>query len=201
MVNGDLRGVSQATVSQIEKKVSVALAENVKLFIKFPNTLRDQQKNISKFFAIVSFPSVSACVDCTHILIKNPGGTIGEIFRNRKRQFSLNVQVACDPNMKIVDIDVRYPGSTHDSVIFDRSALRIRFETNQIPGLLLGDNGYACRKYLLTPIIGPSPGPEVHYNRNHIKTRNIIERVFGALKRRFPCLRRGLATKLETLLP
>ncbi|KAJ8928827.1 hypothetical protein NQ314_018547 [Rhamnusium bicolor] len=165
-------------------------------FVKFPETLHEQQENIMKFYNVANFPNVAACVDCTHITIGNPGGEIGEIFRNRKRQFSLNVQVASGPNMEILDIDVRYPGSTHDSVIFDRSALRVRFETRQIEGILLGDNGYACQTYLLTPVV--NPGPEQNYNRSHISTRNIVERLFGAWKRRFPCLRRVLLTKLET---
>ena len=57
--------------------------------------------------------------------------------------------------MEILDIVVRYPGSAHDSVIFDRRALRVLFEERQLIGLLLGDNGYACKFYLLTPVIQP----------------------------------------------
>ncbi|KAF0721306.1 putative nuclease HARBI1, partial [Aphis craccivora] len=30
--------------------------------------------------------------DCTHIGIQNPGGINGDVFRNRKGWFSLNVQ-------------------------------------------------------------------------------------------------------------
>lgn len=54
-----------------------------------------------------------------------------------------------------MDIVVRHPGSTHDSVIFDRSALRVQCEQGQLNGILLGDNGYPCRPYLLTPVINP----------------------------------------------
>lgn len=66
--------------------------------------------------------------------------------------------------------------------------------------MLLGDNGYASRRYLLSPIINPAPGPEQNYSRSRIRTRNIIERVFGVWKRRFPCLRQVLLTKLETFV-
>lgn len=38
-------------------------------------------------------PGVGGCIDCTHIKIQNPGGLHGEVFRNRKGWFSLNVQV------------------------------------------------------------------------------------------------------------
>jgi hypothetical protein len=43
MVDGDLQGVSQATVSQIVKRVSVLLAENTANFVKFPCNKRDNE--------------------------------------------------------------------------------------------------------------------------------------------------------------
>jgi hypothetical protein len=60
-----------------------------------------------------------------------------------------------------MDILVRHPGSAHDNVIFNRSSARVRFEQGLIKGLLLGDNGYACRPYLLTPIIHPQTNQEI----------------------------------------
>lgn len=62
----------------------------------------------------------------------------------------------------------------------------------------MGDNGYACRIYLLTPVLNPTTQPERNYNVAHKRTRNIIERCFGVWKQRFPCLRRRLMTKLQT---
>ncbi|KAL1488809.1 hypothetical protein ABEB36_014605 [Hypothenemus hampei] len=89
LVSGDLFGMSQPTVSLVIKRVSEIFAEKVKDFIKFPE---DSAENILKFYTFRNFPNVSACIDGTHIPIKNPGGEIGEIFRNRKRIFSINVQ-------------------------------------------------------------------------------------------------------------
>lgn len=62
----------------------------------------------------------------------------------------------------------------------------------------MGDNGYACRPYLLTPLLQPQNEQEARYNRAHKHTRNVVERIFGKWKRRFPCLSRMLRTKLET---
>nr|XP_047139248.1 putative nuclease HARBI1 [Hydra vulgaris] len=53
---------------------------------------------------------------------------------------------------------------------------------------ILGDSGYPCHSYLLTPILHPVSPQEVKYNIVHRKTRCIIERKFGILKRRFHCL-------------
>ncbi|XP_018375209.1 PREDICTED: putative nuclease HARBI1 [Trachymyrmex cornetzi] len=141
------------------------------------------------------------CIDCTHIRIANPGRNYGEVFRNRKGWFSLNVQVyffKLDPNEKILDIVVRHPGSTHDAVIFDRSGLRCRFELERLDGILLGDSGYVCRSYLLTPVLRPETDAEVRYNTAHKKTRVTVKQLLGCWKHRFPCLYYGLRTKLST---
>ncbi|KYN17286.1 Putative nuclease HARBI1 [Trachymyrmex cornetzi] len=86
------------------------------------------------------------------------------------------------------NVSARYPGSTHDSRIYNRSAVRGRFYRNGIPGLLLGDNGYACSHKLLTPFLVPQNIHEINYNAAHNTTRNRVERLFGIWKRRFYCL-------------
>jgi nuclease HARBI1 len=100
--------------------------------------------------------------------------------------------------MEILDVVVRWPGSTHDSRVFDNSAVKARFEAGQLPGILLGDSGYPCLPYLMTPFLNPLTRPQQRYNRAHKRTRNLIECAFGVMKRRFPCLTKGLATKLRT---
>ena len=75
------------------KRVSHLLALNCRNFISFPNNIQSQRENITLFSNIGGFPSVSGCIDCTHIKISTPGGDNGEVFRNRKGYFSLNVQV------------------------------------------------------------------------------------------------------------
>jgi hypothetical protein len=65
-------------------------------------------------------------------------------------------------------------------------------------GFLLGDSGYPCKPHLLTPVLNPINSSQEAYNTAHIATRNTVERFFGVLKRRFPCLRNGLRLKLDT---
>ncbi|KAJ8976818.1 hypothetical protein NQ317_008712 [Molorchus minor] len=91
-------------------------------------------------------------------------------------------------------------GSTHDATIFDHSNLKIQMQENRFNnGLLLGDSGYALKKYLLTPLLHPVTPAEQRYNEVHIRTRNSIERVIGIWKRRFPVLSLGLRLKIETV--
>lgn len=69
------------------------------------------------------------------------GGEDAEIYRNRKSIFSLNTQVICGPNLKIQDIVARWPGSTHDAVIFNNSRVLGRFENGEFGrGILLGNH-------------------------------------------------------------
>ena len=74
---------------------------------------------------------------------------------------------------------IRYPGSMHDARIFDNSAMRVRFESGELNGLLLGDSAYPCREYILTPLANPTNASQERYNACHIRTRNTVERAFG----------------------
>lgn len=151
------------------------------------------------FYNIRGFPRVIGAIDCTHIRIQSPGGNNAELFRNRKGYFSINTQVVCDASMKITNVIARWPGSVHDSTIFNDSPLCAELEVGTYGnGFLLGDSGYPCRSYLLTPFANPTTRGEEAYNTAHVATRNVIERCFGILKRRFPCLTYSLRNKLET---
>jgi nuclease HARBI1 len=52
---------------------------------------------------------------------------------------------------------IRWPGSVHDSTIFDNSLLRAQFENNKFEdAVLVGDGGYACRNYMMIPLSNPT---------------------------------------------
>lgn len=195
----DLTYISQPSASRIIKRVSEAIARLKNNYISFPEgeLLNDTKRD---FWRIGQFPGVVGAIDCTHIKIVSPGGDNAELFRNRKGFFSINVQAVSGPNLAIQNIVVRWPGSVHDARVFDNSRLCARFERGDIPGVLLGDSGYPCRQYLMTPIIAPQTRPERMYNCAQIRTRNTVERMFGVWKRMFPRLSQTLRTKLETTL-
>lgn len=106
--------------------------------------------------------------------------------------------MVCNAQLEILDIVARWPGAAHDSYIFNNSRVRMRFESGEFSKfILLGDSGYPLRSYLLTPLESPSTPAEHLYNEAHIRTRNVVERMFGIWKRRFPVLSVGIRTKLE----
>lgn len=63
--------------------------------------------------------------------------------------------------------------------------------------LLVGDSGYAIKKYLITPLRNPTTPAEQLFNESQIRTRNPIERCYGVWKRRFPILAYGIRLKME----
>lgn len=196
---GDAGGVSIATASRVVTRVSRAIASLRPRYIKMPEG--DNATEVKQaFYNIARFPRCIGAIDCTHVKIQSPGGNNAEIFRNSKQFFSLNVQTVADPFMKIRDIVVRWPGSSHDSQIFRNSALYADLENRRFgESVLVGDSGYPVKPYLLTPLQQVRNNPEALYNESLIRTRNVVERSYGVWKRRFPALAMGIRLKLDTI--
>ncbi|XP_068084742.1 putative nuclease HARBI1 [Anabrus simplex] len=168
-------------------------------FIYFPR--REQHPQIAARFSELSrsnFPGIIGAIDCTHIPIVAPSHQEAQRYYNRKHFYSVNCQVVCDADMHITNIVARWPGSTHDSRIFRNSVIHNELEQGRYDGHLIGDSGYACKKYLLTPVLQERNAAERRYNIAHRQARNVVERVFGIWKRRFPCLQYTLRTKIPT---
>lgn len=203
-VNADLFHIHQATVSKVIKSTLRAIATLADEMISMPLTPQDIQRKKQKHYEMVvphGIPNVIGFIDCTHVKIFSVGGENAERFRCRKGFFSINVQAVGDSDLRFLDVVARWPGSAHDSNIFDNSALK----ANLISGtygnsMLLGDGGYACTNYLLTPLTTTRSPAEKRYNDTQILMRNAIERAFGVLKRRFPSIFFGLQISLDSVL-
>ncbi|KAK5650112.1 hypothetical protein RI129_001141 [Pyrocoelia pectoralis] len=199
-VAGDFTGIDKSTACRIIHKVSCAIARLRMQFIKMPETEEERNAICAQFYAISRFPKCIGALDCTHVRIASPGGPEAEIYRNRKGFFSLNLQAVCDARCRIENIVCRWPGSSHDSTIFNNSQLRAQFERGHYGDhLLVGDSGYAIRRYLITPLGNTRTAAENLFNESQIRTRNPIERTFGIWKRRFPILSLGIRVKLERI--
>ncbi|XP_060581016.1 putative nuclease HARBI1 [Ruditapes philippinarum] len=104
-------------------------------------------------------------------------------------------QMVCDSRFRVTNVVAKWPGSVHDSRIFRESELCRKFENGEKDGLLLGDSGYPCKKYLMTPYMNPQTAAQERFNSSLTKTRVTVEQTFGVMKRRFPCLSYGLKVK------
>ncbi|XP_041983240.1 putative nuclease HARBI1 [Aricia agestis] len=193
-----MRNTIHYHISRIVNKVTNAIIQLRNRHIKMPTTARGIQEKQSAFYTIANFPSVIGTIDCTHVKIQSPGGDDAELFRNRKSYFSINCQTISGPNLKVQNVVARWPGSTHDSAIFTNSRVCQEFESGIYgQALLLGDNGYPLKNYLITSYLNPGTPAQERFNKSQIKTRNTVERQYGVIKRRFPALAMGLRIKLE----
>ncbi|XP_046402872.1 putative nuclease HARBI1, partial [Ischnura elegans] len=194
----DFSGVSKSTAHRIIHRVSCAIAALRPAYIRMPNSPQAILDAQMAFYGISRFPKAIGAMDCTHVRIRSPGGDEAERFRNRKGYFSLNVQAICSAKMEFTDIVARWPGSTHDSSIFNNCNQRALFEQGAYgDSVLLVDAGYACRTYLMPPLNVTRTPQENLFNESQIRSRNVVERLFGCWKRRFPILAVGMNVKLE----
>ncbi|XP_050065266.1 putative nuclease HARBI1 [Aphis gossypii] len=209
IVCGDFIGIHKSTASRIVKLVSHNIAILHPQFVNFPNNENDFKKIKQDFYNIAKFPMVIGALDCTHVKIKSPGGDNAEVFRNRKNFFSINVQTICDANLKIQDIVARWPGSSHDSTIFNNSEIRRKLEIGKMRDcVLVAESGYAQRNYVMTLVGSPNTVIDsasgiyeesvAKYNESLIRTRNTVERSYGVWKRRFPILATGINVKITS---
>ncbi|XP_062588274.1 putative nuclease HARBI1 [Saccostrea cucullata] len=189
---GDSIGVSETTTGRCCRSVCDAIVHLLADCITFPKGNRARETK-QQFLKIAGFPNVLGCVDGTFIGIIAPNDNEPD-YVNRKGFHSLNVQAVCDANFRITSICAKWPGSVHDSRIWRESALCQKFENGECNGFLLGDSGYPCKRYLMTPFLNPSTVPQQKFNASLCKTRVLVEQTFGILKRRFSCLQGVLRT-------
>lgn len=57
--------------------------------------------------------------------------------------------------MKFLDLVPKWPGSQHDSRIFQNSKAFVRYQQRELTGMLVGDAGYTRLTFLLTPFRNP----------------------------------------------
>lgn len=118
-----LFGLSQPSVSRCIKAVSTAISDILSNdWIKFPVTEEEKNDIKTRFYEKYNLGGIIGCIDCTHVAIVAPPADDPEFpglaYINRKGYHSINVQVVCDSNLKIVAVNARYPGSVHDAAIW-----------------------------------------------------------------------------------
>lgn len=195
---GEDIGIHSTTVCKNIWQVAQKIYERANEWIHFPASDVELAAAMQSWSQIKQFPSAIGAIDCTHVDILKPS-VFGDEYINRKGRASFNVQAICDANAKFLNVDCSWPGSVHDSRIWNNCEAKDIMETNECGALLLGDDGYAIRPYLMTPYKNPIAHHELLYNRVHSKERVVIERAFGQLKNRFPILKGKVRLKTDRI--
>ena len=155
---------------------------------------RTSEFNLTKF----GLPGISMAVDGVHCYFADtPRGvpdhiTDLRVFWGRKARYSINCQVIGN-EQRICDIDVQWPGSTHDARIWRLSHAKHIIE-EQIQYKIAADSGYPISQVLVKPYsaaeVLEDPRRRRTFNRKLSGLRTIMtEDIFGRWKKRFPILR------------
>ncbi|VEN46119.1 unnamed protein product, partial [Callosobruchus maculatus] len=122
--------------------------------------LMKKKSELKKYMRHTRFPGVLGAIDCTHIGMVRPNQEEHN-YVNRKGYHSKNVQVIADYNLRILNINARYPGSCHDAYIWRNSIIQEELSSCYLAGdhnsWLLGDSGYPQQPWLMRPILNPVP--------------------------------------------
>lgn len=93
----------------------------------------------------VHYPNIiSGCIDGTHIRIDPPKRSKDD-YINRKGIISICLQAICNENKKFINMFVGYPGSSHDSWVFQNSTIY-----DKLPSYCGGNTHQNMRKIYLT---------------------------------------------------
>lgn len=136
MVGGNA-GTSQPSTSRIIEAASNALIVKRREFIKFPTARNALAENKQGFHEIAGFPNIIGAIDGTQCAIKAPSQN-EPAFVCRKGFHSINVQIVTNPKFEIIDIVAKWPGSTHDSFIWNNCGLKAYLGRTASSGWLIG---------------------------------------------------------------
>ncbi|XP_047147356.1 putative nuclease HARBI1 [Vigna umbellata] len=192
---------SGATVSKHFHNVLDAILSLESEFLTQPS--RDEVHpyvlNNNRFYPY--FKDCLGAIDGTHVRVRVPR-TDAPRFRGRKDWPTQNVFAACDFDMKFTYVLAGWEGTASDSRIL-KNALD-RDDPFVIPQgkYYLGDAGFMLKSTVLTPYRGVryhlkeftrtgSQNARELFNHRHSSLRNVIERTFGVLKKRFPIIASG----------
>jgi len=104
-------------------------------------------------------PGVVGALDGLLVRIECPSNVPDSLrYWNRKGFYALNVQAIADSDRRILHLSIRDPGSTHDSVAWERDPLFEKLEAGGLPDDLhiTADAAYSSSSqasYLLTPYV------------------------------------------------
>jgi hypothetical protein len=202
-VIASLMDVSLSSVVTATERVCQAIIECYPHAINLAPEGQEKERQLNAF-AEKGFPGGRCIVDVCKmkVTVETDVARAGRRheFIDRHTQVVQSYQYAVDSEYRILHVCGGQGGPMSDQTIFYQSPLYTRLAALLRKGeYYLGDKGYALREYIVSGFrkneISAAPLSIAQamsfFNRRFSGTRNIVERVFGILKARFPLLAEG----------
>ena len=210
-VTANAFGVATCTVSNTVKRVCLAINEHLgPTLLKTPTTVEEVELAVKNFQEKFGFPQVIGLVDGTHIPIKQPQENPHPYF-SYKMKYTINAQAVCDHKGCFINVDIKWPGGTHDANVFAMSSINKALRDGEIPSvpkcllpgksdipvMVIGDPAYPLLPYCMKEYQSCYHNKQVVFNTMLRSCRNQVECAFGRLKARWQILTRSMDVKLE----
>jgi len=114
--------VGRGTVIKVSRRVIHALNSLSARYIGWPDQQR--RSEISQVMKTEGFEGCVGFVNGTTIPLYQRPSVDGEVYWDRKKQYSINCQVVCDCDKYIILFLTGWPGSCGDSWVFSKSAIQ-----------------------------------------------------------------------------
>ncbi|KAI1006478.1 hypothetical protein K3495_g1737 [Podosphaera aphanis] len=177
--------IGKGTVVKVTRVITASLSLQAKC-LHWP----DQQRRaeISTVMESEGFAGRVGFVDGTLLRLRQrPGFLDGDIYYDRKRQYSLNVQIVCDCDNRITSVYMRFPGSSADSTAYSRMIVSTDHDQYFSLGqYLIADKAYTLAITVITPFTSPERDqPEnIAFNSRVVKSWTQNENTISEFKTR-----------------
>ena len=194
-VTGLCGGISQNGARLALIRVTDALVKRRAEFIYMPS-IEEMEETSQRIMERFKLPRFSMGVDGMMTRFEEaprrlPVGKHKQLFWCRKQFYAVNTQVVAN-DWRICDLDVSWPGSTHDSRVWNRSKVKPYVE-EQRRFLIAGDSGYPISEVLIKPFNINEASQDKRkriFNKRHSGLRTVMtENIFAVWKRRFPVIK------------
>lgn len=194
-VTGLCGGISQNGARLALIRVTDALVKKRAEFIYMPG-IEEMEETSQKIMERFKLPRFAMAVDGMMTRFEEaprrlPIGKHKQLYWCRKQFYAVNTQVVAN-DWRICDLDAGWPGSTHDSRVWNRSQVKPYVE-EQRRFLIAGDSGYPISEVLIKPFNIKEASQDRRkriFNTRLSGLRTVMsENIFAVWKRRFPVIK------------
>jgi len=202
-VSGMCGGLSQNCARGALIRVADALVKRKPDYVKMP-TETERQETAYRMFTRFGLPRFAYAVDGTLLKFseaprKLPPNKHKQQFWSRKQDYGIQAQVVANDRF-ILDLDVGWPASAHDSRIWKRSEVKQYLDEEVDDSYIAADQAYPISDYLMKPYTVEEAANDPRKRRFNSKLSGLrtvmSECIYGVWKRRFPILK-ALRTDFE----
>ena len=158
--------IGRATISYIVREVCQAIFQTLgPVNMKVPSTEEEWATIALEFEQRWQFPNCIGAIDGKHVVMRPPPGC-GSHYYNYKHTHSIVLMAVAGPNYEVLYADIGTNGRISDGGVWNKCGLLksledgslnipaskpLPFGTDPVPHVLVGDDAFALRPFLMKP--------------------------------------------------